>query len=137
MTDTSNLTYNDQVMKHFYSSHNMGDIEYPDAEAVVGNPVCGDVMKMMLKIAKRTVKGKEEEFIEDVKFKTLGCGAAIATSSVVTDLVKGKSLSDAIKVKNTDVVEALGGIPKAKIHCSILAEEAIHDALSNYQKKKK
>jgi len=115
----------------------MGDMEDPDAEAVVGNPVCGDVMKMMLKIAKRTVKGKEEEFIEDVKFKTLGCGAAIATSSVVTDLVKGKSLSDAIKVKNTDVVEALGGIPKAKIHCSILAEEAIHDALSNYQKKKK
>jgi len=124
-------------MKHFYSPHNMGDMEDPDAEAVVGNPVCGDVMKMMLKIAKRTVKGKEEEFIEDVKFKTLGCGAAIATSSVVTDLVKGKSLSDAIKVKNTDVVEALGGIPKAKIHCSILAEEAIHDALSNYQKKKK
>ncbi|PIS21603.1 iron-sulfur cluster assembly scaffold protein [candidate division WWE3 bacterium CG_4_10_14_0_2_um_filter_42_7] len=137
MTDTSTLTYNDQVMKHFYSPHNMGDMEDPDAEAVVGNPVCGDVMKMMLKIAKRTVKGKEEEFIEDVKFKTLGCGAAIATSSVVTDLVKGKSLSDAIKVKNTDVVEALGGIPKAKIHCSILAEEAIHDALSNYQKKKK
>lgn len=137
MTDTSTLNYNDQVMKHFYSPHNMGDMKNPDAEAVVGNPICGDVMKMMLKIGKRKVKDKEEEFIEDVKFKTLGCGAAIATSSMVTDLVKGKSLTDALKVKNTDVVTALGGIPKAKIHCSILAEEAIHEALSNYKKKEK
>lgn len=106
---------------------NVGEI--PDASGIgtVGNPICGDVMKMFLKI--------EKNIIVDVKFKTFGCGAAVATSSMVTEMVKGRSIDDALKITNHAVAEALGGLPPIKIHCSVLAEEALRSALKDYYKK--
>lgn len=116
--------YSDKVMDHFANPRNVGEI--PDANGVgeVGNPKCGDIMRMYLKI--------EDNIIKDVKFKTFGCGAAIATSSMATELVKGKSIDDALKLTNAAVVEALEGLPPVKIHCSVLAEQAIKAALSDY-----
>ena len=116
--------YSDKVMDHFMNPRNVGDI--PDASGIgtVGNPVCGDVMKMYLKI--------ENEVIVDVKFKTFGCGAAVATSSMVTEMVKGKTIPEALKITNRAVAEALGGLPAVKMHCSVLAEEALHSALKDY-----
>lgn len=121
------LPYTEKVMDHFTNPRNVGEI--PDASGVgtVGNPICGDVMKMYLKI--------ENEIIVDVKFKTFGCGAAIATSSMVTEMVKGKSIDDALKISNKAVAEALGGLPPVKMHCSVLAEEALKSALADYYKK--
>lgn len=123
--------YSDLVMDHFRNPRNMGEI--PDASGVgqVGNPVCGDIMKMYLKIGKK--EGKE--VIEDVKFQTLGCGAAIATSSMVTEMVKGKTLEEALEISNRAVAEALGGLPPVKMHCSNLAADAIHEAIADYRKK--
>ena len=119
--------YNDKVIEHYSNPRNVGEI--PDADGVgeVGNPVCGDIMKMYLKI--------ENGIIKDVKFKTFGCGAAIATSSVSTELVKGKTIEEALKLRNGDVVKALGGLPPVKLHCSVLAEEAIHEAIADYLRK--
>ena len=119
--------YSDVVMDHFTNPRNVGEI--PDASGVgtVGNPICGDVMRMYLKI--------ENDIIVDVKFKTFGCGAAVATSSMVTEMVKGKSIEEALKVSNRAVAEALGGLPPVKMHCSVLAEEALHSALKDFYKR--
>jgi len=121
--------YSDKVMEHFRNPHNVGEI--PDASGIgnVGNPVCGDIMRLYIKV-------DENEIITDAKFKTFGCGAAIATSSMVTDLVKGKTVEEALKVSNSAVAEALGGLPKIKMHCSVLAEEALRSAIKDYTDKK-
>lgn len=119
--------YNDKVMDHFFHPRNVGEIENADGTGQVGNPVCGDVMRLTI-----TVK---DDKIEDVKFKTFGCGAAIATSSMVTELVKGLTLDEAMKVSNKAVAEALGGLPPAKLHCSNLAADALHLAIEDYRKK--
>lgn len=123
--------YSDLVMDHFRNPRNMGEI--PDASGIgqVGNPVCGDILKLYLKISKK--EGKE--IIEDVKFQTLGCGAAIATSSMVTEMVKGKTLEETQAVTNQAVAEALGGLPPVKMHCSNLAADAVKAAIEDYQKK--
>jgi nitrogen fixation NifU-like protein len=107
---------------------NMGEIEDADGVGEVGNPACGDVMKLFLKI--------ENDRIVDVKFKTFGCGAAIASSSMTTELIKGKTIDEALKLSNQAVAEALGGLPPAKEHCSVLAEDALRAALEDYKKKK-
>jgi len=119
--------YSEKVMDHFTHPRNVGDM--PDANGVghVGNPVCGDIMELYIK-----VKG---DIIEDAKFKTFGCGAAIATSSMVTELVKDKSIKEALDVSNRAVAEALGGLPKIKMHCSVLAEQALKSAIADYLKK--
>ena len=120
--------YTEKVMDHFQNPRNVGEI--PDASGVgtVGNAKCGDIMKIYMKIDKNQV-------ITDVKFKTFGCGAAIATSSMATELVKGKTITEALELTNRAVVEALEGLPPAKLHCSVLAEEAIHAAIEDYAKK--
>lgn len=119
--------YNEKVMDHFLHPRNVGEI--PDASGIgnVGNPVCGDVMRMYIKV--------ENDVIVDVKFKTFGCGAAISTSSMVTEMVKGKTVEEALKISNKAVAEALGGLPPIKMHCSVLAEQALRAALADYYKK--
>jgi len=124
--------YNDKVMDHFKNPHNMGEIKDADGIGEVGNLVCGDVMHLYIKVGQNK---KGEEIIKDVKFKTLGCVAAIATSSVVTDLAKGKTLKQASAIKKVDIVEALRELPPIKIHCSILATKALAEAIYDYQKK--
>jgi nitrogen fixation NifU-like protein len=119
--------YTDQVMDHFSNPRNVGSIEQADGVGTVGNAKCGDIMQIFLKV--------EDNIIRDVKFKTFGCGAAIATSSMATEMVKGKSIEEALKVTNRAVMDALGGLPPAKVHCSLLAEEAIQAAIVDYQKK--
>lgn len=116
--------YNDKVIEHYSNPKNVGEIENASGVGEVGNPVCGDIMKMYLKI--------ENNIIVEVKFKTFGCGAAIATSSISTELVKGKTLEEALKITNKDVVNALGELPPVKLHCSVLAEEAIKKAIADY-----
>lgn len=123
------MEYTAKVIEHFTNPRNVGEIEDADGVGEVGNAKCGDIMKMYLKI-------DDDGTITDVKFKTYGCGAAIATSSVATELIKGKSIDDALKLKNSEVVEALGGLPDVKIHCSVLAEEAIKKAIGDYYTKK-
>lgn len=120
--------YTEKVMELFMNPKNVGRIEDADGIGEVGNPVCGDVMKIYLKI--------KDDRIVDVKFETFGCAAAIATSSMVTELVKGKTLDEALKVTNKDVAEALGGLPPQKLHCSLLAEEGIRAAIEDYLSKK-
>jgi nitrogen fixation NifU-like protein len=120
--------YSDKVMDHFTNPRNVGEIENPSGVGQVGNPVCGDVMKVYLKI--------ENDVIVDIKFKTFGCGAAIATSSMATELVKGKTVEEALQITNKAVAEALDGLPPVKMHCSVLAEEAIKAAIEDYQSKK-
>lgn len=124
--------YSKKVLDHFRSPKNMGEIKDPDGVATVGNPHCGDVMRMYIKVG----RGKKEEYIKDIKFQTLGCGAAIATSSMITVMVKGKALSEAEKVTGKTLAEALGGLPAVKMHCSVLADEALRKAIKNYQAKK-
>lgn len=119
--------YTDKVLEYFQNPRNVGEIENADGIGEVGNAKCGDIMRMYLKI--------ENDIIVDVKFKTFGCGAAIATSSVATEMIKGKSIDDALKVTNQQVIDFLGGLPAVKIHCSILAQEAIHSAIADYLKK--
>ena len=114
-------------MDHFLNPHNVGEIEDPDGVGEVGNPRCGDIMKMYLKI--------KNNIIVDVKFKTFGCAAAIATSSVATDLIKGKNIEEALKISNRDVIKELGELPEIKIHCSVLAEEAIKEAIKDYYRR--
>lgn len=121
------MDYSEKVIDHYTSPRNVGKIDDASGVGEVGNPVCGDIMKMYLKI--------ENDVIVDVKFKTFGCGAAIATSSISTEMVKGKTVEEALKLKNSDVVEALDGLPPVKVHCSLLAEEAIHAALWDYAEK--
>lgn len=122
------MEYSEKVMDHFANPRNVGEIENADGIGEVGNPKCGDIMKMYLKIDKGV--------ITDVKFKTFGCGAAIATSSMATELIKGKTIEDALKVTNRAVMEALDGLPPVKVHCSVLAEQAVKAALSDYYTKK-
>lgn len=121
------MQYSAKVMEHFANPRNVGEL--PDANGVgeVGNPACGDIMKMSIKV--------KDNVIVDVKFKTFGCGAAIATSSISTEMLKGKTLDDALKITNKAVAEALDGLPPAKMHCSVLAEEAIEAAIDDYLRK--
>jgi len=124
--------YSQKVFEHFRNPHNFGSMANPDALGQVGNLACGDVMKLYLKINKNK---NGQDFIEDIKFETLGCAAAIATSSVVTDLAKGKTLKEALEIKNDDVVKALDDLPTIKIHCSLLAVDALAEAIYGYYKK--
>jgi nitrogen fixation NifU-like protein len=114
----------------------MGEMKNANGVATVGNKVCGDVMRMFLRIRIKKEKGKSVEYVDDAKFQTLGCGAAIATSSIATEMVKGKSLAEVEKLTNKAVTEALGGLPLAKIHCSVLVEEAVRKAIEDYRKRK-
>jgi len=120
--------YSEKVMDHFMNPRNVGELEDADGIGEVGNPRCGDIMKIYLKI--------ENDVITDVKFKTFGCGAAVATSSMATELVKGKTIDEALKLTNQAVADALDGLPPAKMHCSNLAEEALRAAIYDYKKKK-
>jgi len=122
-----NVDYNQAVMDHFKNPRNMGELEGADAEATVGNPSCGDVMKIMIKVS--------DDKVSDIKFQTMGCAAAIATSSALTEIAKGKSLDEAEKISNADVVEYLGGLPPVKVHCSNLAADALRLAIGDYRKK--
>ncbi|MDP8214003.1 MAG: Fe-S cluster assembly scaffold protein NifU [Candidatus Euphemobacter frigidus] len=119
--------YSDKVMDHFNNPRNVGEIEVPDGVGMVGNPVCGDVMKLYLKV--------KDDRITDVRFQTFGCGAAIAVGSMVTEMVKGKTLEEAIIISNKKVAEALDGLPPAKMHCSLLAEDALKAAIEEYRAK--
>ena len=119
--------YSDKVMDHFSNPRNVGEIENASGSGTVGNAKCGDIMKMDIKV--------ENNVIVDVKFKTFGCGAAIATSSMATEMVKGKTIEEALQLTNKAVAEALDGLPPVKMHCSLLAEQAIHAAIEDYQKK--
>ena len=132
----ANLSYTKKVMDLFQHPKNMGEIKNPDGQGMVGNPVCGDVMQIYLKISERQVKGKSEKYIKDIKFQTLGCAAAIATSSILTVMAKGKSLVEAAKIKDNDVVKELGGLPKPKYHCSLLAVQGLKKAIEDYSEKK-
>ena len=116
------MLYSDKVMDHFTNPRNVGELEDANGIGEIGNAKCGDIMKMYLKI--------EDNIIKDVRFKTFGCGAAIATSSIATEMIKGKPLDEALKLTNKAVIEALDGLPPAKIHCSVLAEQAIKTAIS-------
>ena len=116
--------YSRKVMEHFRNPRNVGEMENPDGIGHVGNPVCGDIMELYIRV--------RDGVIADAKFKTFGCGAAIATSSMVTELVKGKTIEEALKISNRAVAEALGGLPPIKMHCSVLAEEALKSAIDDY-----
>ena len=120
--------YSEQVMDHFENPRNVGEIENADGVGTVGNAKCGDIMRIYLQV--------ENDIITDVKFKTFGCGAAIATSSMATEMVKGKSIGEALTLTNQAVAEALGGLPPVKMHCSLLAEEAVKAAIEDYQAKR-
>ena len=120
--------YSEKVMDHFRNPRNMGEIADADGVGTVGNPVCGDLMTIYIKV--------KDDRIEDVKFKTFGCGAAIATSSMITELAKGKMLEEAMKITRANVAENLGGLPPIKMHCSNLAADGLHEAIKDYLKKK-
>lgn len=122
------IEYSEKVMDHFSNPRNVGEIENPSGVGTVGNAKCGDIMRIYLDI-------DENQMIRDCKFKTFGCGAAVATSSMATEMIKGKSVEDALKLTNKAVQEALGGLPAVKVHCSLLAEEAVHAALWDYAQK--
>ena len=122
--------YNEKVIEYFKNPRNMGEIKDADGIGKVGNPVCGDLMWMYIKIGKNT---KGEEIIEDIKFKTFGCVAAIATSSMVTELAKGMALKEVEKIKSEDVVKSLGGLPSAKLHCAAMAVSALKAAIADYR----
>lgn len=119
------MEYTEQVMDHFMNPRNMGEMQDADGVGTVGNAKCGDIMRIYIKV--------ENDVITDVSFKTFGCGAAIATSSKATELVKGKTIDEALKITNKAVMEALGGLPPVKVHCSVLAEEALHAAIQDYR----
>ncbi len=119
--------YSEKVMDHFVNPRNVGEIDNPDGVGEVGNARCGDIMKVFLKV--------ENDIIVDVKFKTFGCGAAIATSSMSTELIKGKTIDEALKVTNKSVTDALDGLPPVKMHCSVLAEDAVKKAIEDYRAK--
>ena len=127
MSKISNL-YSDKVMDHFKNPHHMGELKNPSGVGRVGNPVCGDLMELQIQV--------ENNIITDAKFQTFGCTAAIATSSILTDLVIGKTIEEALKVTNNAVVDALEGLPPVKRHCSVLAEEALQKAIKDFQSKK-
>jgi nitrogen fixation NifU-like protein len=119
--------YSEIVMDHFRNPRNVGTLEDADGVGMVGNPVCGDMMEMFIKV--------QDDRLVDVKFRTFGCGAAIATSSITTELVKGKTIEEALQLTNRSVAEALGGLPTQKLHCSNLAADALHEAIKDYKKR--
>jgi len=121
--------YSQKVMEHFMHPRNVGEIENPDGVGHVGNPICGDIMELYIRV--------KDNIIVDAKFRTFGCGAAIATSSMVTEIVKGKTIEEALKISNKTVAEALDGLPPIKMHCSMLAEDALKLAIEDYLKKQK
>jgi nitrogen fixation NifU-like protein len=121
--------YTEKVMDHFRNPRNMGEIPDADGVGTVGNPVCGDLMTIYIKV--------RDDHIEDIKFKTFGCGAAVATSSMVTEIAKGKTLEEAIKITRASVADSLGGLPPIKMHCSNLAADALHAAIEDYYKRQK
>ncbi|MFH1522661.1 MAG: iron-sulfur cluster assembly scaffold protein [Patescibacteria group bacterium] len=131
------MTYTNKVIQHFKNPHNQGVIKNADAVGEVGNPVCGDVMKIYLKIrqykAKQGGTGRKGSYIKDIKFETLGCAAAIAVTSVLTDMAKGKILAEALKITKDDIVKELDGLPDQKIHCSMLGVEALGKAIKSYK----
>jgi nitrogen fixation NifU-like protein len=120
--------YSDKLIEHFRNPRNMGKMEKPDGVGKAGNPVCGDVMYLYIKV--------KDEKIEDIKFETFGCAAAIGTSSMITEMAKGKKLEEASKITRKDVADAVGGLPPIKIHCSVLATDALRAAIEDYQKRK-
>ncbi|MFA6216772.1 MAG: Fe-S cluster assembly scaffold protein NifU [Candidatus Omnitrophota bacterium] len=120
--------YSSKLMEYFLNPRNVGEVDNPSGKGKVGNIICGDIMELTIKV--------ENDIITDAKFKTLGCGAAIATSSMVTEMVKGKTVEEALKVSNKAVAEALGGLPEKKLHCSVLAEQALKEAVKDYRSKK-
>jgi len=120
--------YTEKVLDHFQNPRNVGELENANGVGMVGNAKCGDIMQMFIRV-------NDDEVIEEVTFKTFGCGAAVATSSMATELIKGKTVEEALKLSNEAVVEALEGLPPQKIHCSVLAEEAVKLAIEDYQKK--
>ena len=128
MPDIQSL-YSEKVMDHFRNPRNVGEMENPDGIGHVGNPICGDIMELYVKI--------KDNIITDAKFKTFGCGAAIATSSMVTEMIIGKTVDKALEISNKTVAEALGGLPAAKMHCSVLAEDALRSAIDDYHSKQK
>jgi nitrogen fixation NifU-like protein len=121
------MMYSEKVLDHFRNPRNVGEIEDADGVGTVGNPVCGDLMSIYIKV--------KDNRIEDIKFKTFGCGAAIATSSMTTELAKGKTLDEAMKITREDVANELGGLPPIKMHCSNLASDALHEAVKDYKSK--
>ena len=121
--------YTEKVMEHFKNPRNMGEIPDADGVGTVGNPVCGDLMTIYIKV--------KDNRLEDIKFKTFGCGSAIATSSMITELAKGKTLDEAMKITRANVADSLGGLPPVKMHCSNLAADALHAAIEDYYKKQK
>ena len=129
MINISQVGYSKKVMDHFMNPKNVGIIENPDGYGKVGNPVCGDLMEIYIKV--------KNDIITDIKFKTFGCGSAIATSSMVTELAKGKHVDDAIKITRNDVANELDGLPPQKMHCSNLAADTLQEAIKDYKKKKK
>ena len=122
------MMYSEKVLDHFKNPRNVGEIEDADGVGTVGNPVCGDMMSIYIKV--------KDDRIDDVKFKTFGCGAAIATTSMTTELAKGKTLDEAMEITRQNVADELGGLPPVKMHCSNLAADALHEAVKNYRKKK-
>jgi nitrogen fixation NifU-like protein len=129
MEDRPQIGYSKRVMDHFMNPRNVGEVEDADGVGLVGNPVCGDLMQVTIKV--------EDDVITDIKFKTFGCGSAIATASMVTELAMGKHLDEALAITRQDVADELEGLPPVKMHCSNLAAEALHEAIEDYQKKKK
>ena len=119
--------YSEKVLEHFRNPRNVGELENPDGVGIEGNPVCGDLMEIHIKV--------EDDRITDIRFKTFGCGSAIATSSMVTELAKGKTLDEALRITRQDVADELDGLPKQKMHCSNLAADALHKAIEDYRKK--
>jgi nitrogen fixation NifU-like protein len=122
------MMYSEKVLDHFRNPRNVGEIEDADGVGTVGNPVCGDMMSIYIKV--------EDDRITDVKFRTFGCGAAIATTSMTTELAKGKTLDEAMEITRQDVADELGGLPPVKMHCSNLAADALHEAIKDYKEKK-
>ncbi|HPN96336.1 MAG TPA: iron-sulfur cluster assembly scaffold protein [Candidatus Moranbacteria bacterium] len=125
--------YSKKVLEHFTRPHNQGVIKKADGVGIVGNPTCGDLMKIYIRVKKDKTKG---EVINDIKFETLGCASAIATSSMITDLAKGRTLHEAMKISRDDVADALEGLPPIKMHCSNLAADGLHAAIKDYKNKK-
>lgn len=123
------MMYSQKVMEHFKNPHNMGEIPDADGVGTVGNPVCGDLMTIYIKV--------KDNRLQDIKFKTYGCGSAIATSSMITDIARGKTLEEALKITRADVADSLGGLPPVKMHCSNLAADALHAAIEDYYKRQK
>jgi len=129
------MKYSKKVMQNFMHPKNMGEMKNPDGVGKIGNPVCGDVMWVYIKIGKKKFKGLEKEFIKNIKFRTFGCAAAIATSSMITQLAKGKTLEQAEKITSKNIAKSLKGLPPIKMHCSNLASNALKKAIENYRKK--